>query len=103
MRGNQGIDDVIHIAARQVVRFELVHAEEKSRLCAFDERQHDHLRRDAADPHPHQIEEGDIHIRGKRGDPESDRHEVQQDGQSCDGDEKMITGKSKSSIHASFL
>ena len=88
MRGDQGIDDVIHIAARQVVRFELVHAEEKSRLRAFDERQHDHLRRDAADPHPHQIEEGDIHIRGERGDPESDRHEVQQDGQSCDGDEK---------------
>ena len=81
MRRNQSIDDIVHVSAGQIMRFELIHVKSQPRLRPFDERQNNHRGRHAPDAHPNQIEKGNMDIGRQRRNPKSHRHKVEKDGQ----------------------
>ena len=77
VRRDQRVDHLVDIAAREIMRLELVDLHVEPRLVRLDERQDDRRRRHAAHPHADERQDAHIHIRGQRGDPEPERHEMQ--------------------------
>ena len=88
--GNQGVDDLVDVAARKVMRFELIDLHVKPRLVRLDERHDDLAGRHAA--HAHTDERDDVHgnVRRNRRNPKPDGHEMQEhhDDEDSDDEEK---------------
>ena len=78
MRGNQGIDDFVDIAAREVMGFQLIDLHVKPCLVRLDERQNDFCRRHAAHAHADERDDADVDIGSQRRNPKSQRHKMKE-------------------------
>ena len=81
LRGDQSIDDTIHITAGQVVRFQLGDRQVQAGFIGFDQGVNQALGLDAADPHTDQRTDGYVHAAGQGGNPQAHGHKVQEDRQ----------------------
>ena len=75
--GDEGVHDALDVATREVVRFELIHAQFETGFDGADARFDDHRWRHAAQPHRDECADADIGAGRKSRNPEPERHEVQ--------------------------
>ena len=92
MRRDQRVDNLVDIAAREVVRLELVDLHVEPRLVCLDERQDDLGWRHAAHAHADERDDADVDIRSQCRDPETERHEVQEHHNGCDDEHENECG-----------
>ena len=88
MRGNQRIDDLVNVAACEVMRLELVDLHVETGLVRLDERQNDLRGRHAAHAHADERDDADAHVGGQRRNPKPERHEMQEQHDSRDDDDE---------------
>ena len=76
--GDEGIHHLVHIAASQIMSLQLIDIHIKPRLVGLDERQDNLGGRHPAHAHAHHGDDAHPHICRHSGNPQSDRHEVQE-------------------------
>lgn len=58
---NESVHHIIHVAAGQVMGFQLVHVQQEARFGAFDQGQHNHPGLHPPNTHAHKVKKGNIH------------------------------------------
>ena len=69
------------VAARQIVRFQIVRGQVQPRFRSRDQLVDDHRGGDLAETHQHQLNQADPHARYQRGKPQADRDKVKNEPQ----------------------
>ena len=102
MRGDQCINDLVHISARKIVGLKLINAHIQSRLICLDERQNNATGRHTAQAHTDERYDAHRDIGRDRGHPQAKGHKVQKDGHSQNNDDNEECS-SKQCSHTNLL
>ena len=79
LRGNQGVDDAVHVAAGQVMGLHFVQRHVQARLGGLNERVDQPSGHNPANPHANQRGNAHLHARRPGGNPEPYRDEAEKD------------------------